>query len=85
MITYEQAERVADTLLDEPQKELERNREKRDSAESAERRRRESPLLPAFFAAIAVTVALSFLDNILVCVGLGILVGGLFGWAARRT
>ena len=85
MTTSEQAEQVADTLLEEPRKELERKREKRDAAESSARRRRESPLLPAYFAAIAVIVALEFLDNTLACVGLGTLAGGLFGWAARRT
>ena len=85
MITPEQAGQVADTLLDEPRKDLERNREKREAAESSERRRRESPMFPAFIAAITVTVALGYLDNTLACVALGTIVGGLFGWAARRS
>ena len=85
MVTQEQAKRIADSILEEPQKELESKRRRRDAIASTARRRRESPLIPALFASITVLIALEYLENTMVCVLLGMLVGGLFGWAARRS
>jgi len=85
MITRGQAEKAADSLLDQSKEELSAKQDKPAKLASAEQRRRESPLMPAFVAAITVYVALDYLDNALVCVVLGGAVGALFGWAARRS
>ena len=85
MITQEQAARVADSILEEPQKELESKRRQREAIASTERRRRESPLVPALFASITVMLALEYLENTMVCVLLGMVVGSLAGSAARRS
>ena len=85
MITRDQAKKVADSLLDQSKKELSAKQDKRAKLASAEQRRRESPLMPAFFAAITVILALEYLENFMACVLLGTVVGGLFGWAARRN
>ena len=85
MVTKKEAEKVASTLLYEPRKALEANQEKRRAIAAAGRRRRESPLIPAFIAAIAVAVTLDYFENMVVCVVLGTAIGGLFGWAARRS
>ncbi len=85
MITRDQAEQAADSLLDQSKKELSAKQDKRAKLASAEQRRRESPLIPAFVAAITVYVALDYLDYALASVMLGAAIGGLFGWAARRS
>ena len=85
MITNDQAEQVANSILEQPQKELDAKRSQREAVATAERRRRESPLIPALVAAMTVLVALEYLENTLACVVLGTVVGGLFGWAARRS
>lgn len=85
MITQDQAEQVANNILEQPQKELDAKRSQRRAVATAVRKRRESPLFPALIAAITVLVALEYLENTLVCVLLGTVVGGLFGWAARRS
>ncbi len=85
MITRDQAEQAADSLLDQSKKELSAKQDKRAKLASAERRRRESPLLPAFVAAITTYGSLNYLDNASVSVMLGAAIGGLFGWAARRS
>ncbi len=85
MITRDQAEQAADSLLDQSKKELSAKQDKRAKLASAEQRRRESPLIPAFVASITVYVALDYLDYALASVMLGAAIGGLFGWAARRS
>jgi hypothetical protein len=84
MITPKQAEQVADSLLDQPRRALDAKREKRGSIERAERARRESPVLPAFLAALTVYIALDYTENAFVGVALGTVVGAVFGWVARR-
>ena len=85
MVTPKQAEKVASTLLDEARKALEAKQEKRRAIAAAGRRRRESPLIPAFIAAATVAVSLDYFENMAVCVALGAAIGALFGWAARRS
>ena len=85
MITQDQAEQVANSILEQPQKELDAKRSHRIAVATAVRRRRESPLIPALISAMTVLVALEYLENTLVCVVLGTIVGSLFGWAARRS
>ncbi len=85
MITRDQAEKAADSLLDQSKKELSAKQDKRAKLALAEQRKRESPLFPAFVAAITVYGSLDYLDNALVSVVLGAAIGGLFGWAARRS
>lgn len=84
MVTPTQAEKVADALLDESRRALRTKQVKRKETADAERRRRESPLLPALISAIAVSVALSYIDNIFVCIAIGAAIGAVSGWAARR-
>lgn len=85
MVTPTQAEKVADALLDEPQRALGAKQVKRNEAADAERRRRESPLLPALISAVAVSVALGYFENVFVCIVIGAAIGTVFGWAARRS
>ena len=84
MVTPTQAEKVADALMDEPRRALDDKQVKRNKAAEAERRRRESPLLPALISAIVVSVALGYLENVFVCILIGAAIGTMFGWAARR-
>lgn len=84
MTNREQARQAAESILDKPRQELKAKRDKRARLASAERRRRESPIIPAGFAAITVVIALDFLDPVIAVV-LGTLVGGLYGWAARKS
>ena len=85
MITRKQAEQVADTLLEPLEEELSANKGKRETFRSIQQRRRESPLVPAFVAAIATYLVLAYTDSGLFAVMVGATVGGLFGWAARKT
>ena len=82
-MTPEQAEKVADGLLEQPRKEIQAKRQARGDAAARERRRGEV-LVPALTASIAVLIAMEYTLNPVLCVLLGTLVGGLFGWAVRR-
>lgn len=84
-MTPEQSEQAAESLLDQPKAELKARQEKRANVASAERRRLESPFIPAVVAAVTTVAALGYLENTLICLLVGALVGGLFGWAARRN
>lgn len=85
MITRKQAEQVADTLLEPHEEKLGEKKGKRETLRSIQQRRLESPLLPAFIAAIATYLALDYTDSALFAVMLGAVFGGLFGWAARKN
>ncbi len=74
MITREQ-------LAEEPG-----SRQKKIARQAAAAQRRcASPLIPALTAALATIAALGFLESTLISALLGAAVGGLFGWAARRS
>ena len=85
MITPEHADQIADSILDQPRKALEEKHEKRRIREQTARRRRHSPLIPAFISAVTVYVAMGYTQNVYVCVVLGTVVGFIFGWAARKS
>lgn len=85
MITRKQAEEVADTILEPHKKELSAKKGKRERLRSIQRRRRESPLGPALFAATMTYTSLTFTESALFAVMFGAGVGWLFGWAARRS
>jgi hypothetical protein len=84
MMTPEQSEQAAESLLDQPKAELRARQEKRANIASAERRRLESPFIPAVVAAVTTIAALGYLENTFICLLVGAMVGGLFGLAARR-
>lgn len=63
MITRDQANEVADSLLEQPRKELGTRQDKRSGLKSAGQRRRESPVFPAFIAAITVYGALDYTES----------------------
>lgn len=84
-MTPEQKEQVADNLLAKPRQERDARRARREAAGLAARRRRESPIVPALTSAIAVVIAVEYGLGSLASVVLGTAVGGLFGWAARRS
>ena len=85
MITRTQAEQVADTLLEPHKEELGAKKGTRETLRSIQQRRRESPLVPAFVAAITTYLVLDYTESALFAVVLGAVVGGLFGWAARKS
>ena len=85
MITREQADQAGKGLLEQPQAELGERQDKLAKQAAAAQRRCESPLIPALTAAVTTVAALGFVENTAVCVMLGAAVGGLFGWAARRS
>ena len=85
MTTKEQAEKAADSLLEEPRRALDEDRKKRKDALQDAVARRNSPLIPAFVAAITVMISMQYIDSNVACVALGAAIGGLFGWAARRA
>ena len=85
MTTKDQAEKVAESLLEEPRRAIDEERKKRDDAQQDAIVRRKSPLIPAFVAAITVMISMQYIDNNVACVVLGAAIGGLFGWAARRA
>lgn len=85
MITREQADEATKGLLNQPQAELGDRQDKLAKQAAAAQRRCESPLIPAFTAAITTVAALGFVENTFICVLLGAVAGGLFGWAARRS
>ena len=58
MITPEQADQVANSILNQPRKALDEKQEKRSIREHAERLRRHSQLIPAFTGALTVNVAM---------------------------
>jgi hypothetical protein len=84
MITREQAEQAANSILEQPEAEPGSRQEKMARRAAAAQRRRESPLIPALTAALTTIAALGFLESALISALLGAAVGGLFGWAARR-
>ena len=85
MITREQAEQAANGILKQPEAELSSRQEKMARQAAAAQRRCESPLIPALTAALTTIAALGFLESTLISALLGAGVGGLFGWAARRS
>lgn len=85
MIRPEQADQVADSILDQARTALEEKQEKRSIRERAARLRRHSPLIPAFISAGTVYVAMDYTQNVYVCVVLGTVVGFIFSWAARKS
>jgi hypothetical protein len=84
MITREQAEQAANSILEQPEAESGSRKEKTARQAAAAQRRCESPLIPALTAALTTIAALGFLESTLISALLGAAVGGLFGWAARR-
>lgn len=82
MITREQA---TSSILEQPEAEPGSKQEKIAKQAAAAQRRCESPLIPALTAALITIGALGFLESTLVSALLGAAVGGLFGWAARRS
>ncbi len=85
MITREQAEQAANGVLKQPEAVLSTRQEKMARQAAAAQRRCESPLIPALTAAFTTIAALGFLESTLISALLGAAVGGLFGWAARRS
>lgn len=82
MITREQA---TNSILEQPEAESGSKQEKMAKQAAAAQRRCESPLIPALTAALTTIGALGFLESTLVSALLGAAVGGLFGWAARKS
>ena len=85
MITRKQAEQVSDSLLAPHEEKLSDKKGKRESLRSIQQRRRESPLVPAFVAAITTYLVLDYTESALFAVMVGAFVGGLSGWAARKS
>ncbi|RLA33897.1 MAG: hypothetical protein DRR11_04315 [Gammaproteobacteria bacterium] len=84
MITHEQGEQAANSILEQPGAELGSKQEKMARQAAAAQKRCASPLIPALTAALTTIAALGFLESTLISALLGAAVGGLFGWAARR-
>ena len=82
MISRDQAEQAADSLLEPSKKKLSANQNKRAKLAS---RRRESPFIPAVVAAIATSFSLNYFDDVVISMMLGAAIGYFFGWVSRRT
>jgi hypothetical protein len=84
MITREQAKKVADAILEKPRADLKAAQEMRRVAARSRRRRRVyvAPVLAGLWTAYLAGKYL--IDDAVVAVALGIGVGLLLNWAARR-
>ena len=80
MISRDQAEQVADTILEPSRQVLEARQEK--TAKLAHRR--QSPFFPAIFAAWAALLMFDYSDNLTTSVMVGTVVGWAIGKYLRR-
>ncbi|MEL7022792.1 MAG: hypothetical protein AAGL69_03530 [Pseudomonadota bacterium] len=76
---------IADQILEEPRKAIERDRNRRLYANRARKLRRATTVVPVITGACGVLVARDYVDSIFLCLAIGALVGALFGWAAKRS
>jgi glyoxylate carboligase len=84
MISPDQAKKAAESILEPSRQELDARKEKiaRMKEEEAVRttRRRESPAIPALFAAIAALLTVEFSSDFTI----SMVVGTLMGWAVGK-
>ena len=84
MITKEQANELAEDLLEPHRQELDAAKAARNQRTEQARSRALSPLFPAAIAAGAALAAFYYLDNYSYALGIGALTGWCFGLAQRR-
>jgi hypothetical protein len=85
MTTQRHAEQVGDALFQPYREKLDATKDGRQALRSTQQRRWQSPLLPAFVAAITTYVVLDYTLSALFAVMRGAALEGLVSWAARKS